>query len=53
MNEKDDQIYVKFSIEVENLNINFIHRQSHMPMFMLTSQKLNTNITTGKVQKAI
>jgi hypothetical protein len=53
MNEKDDQIYLKLVLEVAELTVNFIHRQSHMPMFLVKSQDLKTSYTMGKVQRFV
>jgi len=35
LNSKDDEVYVKMGTTIDSLSINFIHRQSHMPMFQL------------------
>ena len=53
INSKDDAIYIKLGMVIDHLKVNFIHRQTHMPMFLLTCENLNTSITFGKSQKYI
>ena len=40
-------------LNINNLKINFIHRQSHMPMFLMICQRLNTQMTLAKNQKYV
>jgi hypothetical protein len=35
LNCREDEIYLKLQTRVGQLGVNFIHRQSHMPMFHL------------------
>ena len=53
MNAAVDEIFFKIEINVQALKVVLIHRQSHMPMFLLISQSLNTKVEVAKSQKLV
>lgn len=53
INSKDEEIYIKFKADIQNIKINLIHRQSHMPMFMLNCEELSTQLTLAESQKHV